>query len=189
MVALNENFAPETPTLGSKNRVGNFFDQNGKTHWANRLSAQYPRRGNGHGYDETASGMFYYGFRYYDPVTGRWPSRDPIEENGGLNLYAMVWNGPLDLWDFLGLAASSNTQAPEFPNPTYPFPPEGPTSFEEDANRPPPVPEIIEKPEGLSCDLPDALLYRRGYLVAAVVAFDFSSNCTQSAMIRALSRR
>jgi hypothetical protein len=24
----------------------------------------------------------FYGYRYYDPVTGRWPSRDPIEGNG-----------------------------------------------------------------------------------------------------------
>jgi hypothetical protein len=23
---------------------------------------------------------------YYDPVTGRWPSRDPIGERGGVNL-------------------------------------------------------------------------------------------------------
>ena len=26
--------------------------------------------------------VFYYGFRYYDPVTGRWPNRDPIGELG-----------------------------------------------------------------------------------------------------------
>ncbi|MEM7790417.1 MAG: RHS repeat-associated core domain-containing protein [Verrucomicrobiota bacterium] len=25
---------------------------------------------------------YYYGFRYYDPVTGRWPNRDPIGEQG-----------------------------------------------------------------------------------------------------------
>jgi RHS repeat-associated protein len=36
----------------------------------------------------------YYGYRYYDPVTGRWPSRDPIEERGGDNLYAFVRYGP-----------------------------------------------------------------------------------------------
>ncbi len=37
-------------------------------------------------------GVTYYGYRYYDPVTGRWPSRDPIEESGGLNLYGFVGN-------------------------------------------------------------------------------------------------
>ncbi|MFZ9938074.1 MAG: RHS repeat-associated core domain-containing protein, partial [Luteolibacter sp.] len=36
------------------------------------------------------SGLYYYGYRYYDPVTGRWPSRDPIEEEGGLNLYGFL---------------------------------------------------------------------------------------------------
>ena len=46
--------------------------------------------------------MRYYGFRYYDPVTGRWPNRDPIGERGGLNLLAMVRNEPIVRWDFLG---------------------------------------------------------------------------------------
>ena len=45
----------------------------------------------------------YYGFRYYDPVTGRWPSRDPIEEEGGLNLYGFVGNVPVNALDYLGL--------------------------------------------------------------------------------------
>ena len=31
---------------------------------------------------------YYYGFRYYDPVTGRWPSRDPIGEIGSLTWFA-----------------------------------------------------------------------------------------------------
>jgi uncharacterized protein RhaS with RHS repeats len=45
----------------------------------------------------------YYGYRYYDPVTGRWPSRDPIEEEGGLNLYGYVENDSLNYIDSLGL--------------------------------------------------------------------------------------
>jgi RHS repeat-associated protein len=49
---------------------------------------------------------YYYGFRYYDPVTGRWPSRDPIAERGGLNLYAMVRNNVLNHLDYLGLSSS-----------------------------------------------------------------------------------
>lgn len=47
--------------------------------------------------------MAYYGFRYYDAVTGRWPSRDPIQEKGGLNLYAFVGNNPINEWDYLGM--------------------------------------------------------------------------------------
>jgi hypothetical protein len=47
----------------------------------------------------------YYAYRYYDPVTGRWPSRDPIGERGGLNLYGFVSNKPLKWIDILGLEA------------------------------------------------------------------------------------
>ncbi len=43
-----------------------------------------------------------YGFRPYDPVTGRWPSRDPIGERGGVNLYGFVYNWPTGLIDVLG---------------------------------------------------------------------------------------
>jgi hypothetical protein len=43
-----------------------------------------------------------YGYRYYDPLTGRWPSRDPIEEEGGLNLYGFVFNSAVDHTDVIG---------------------------------------------------------------------------------------
>jgi uncharacterized protein RhaS with RHS repeats len=49
-----------------------------------------------------------YLYRYYDPVTGRWPSRDPIEEEGGINLYGFVGNSGLYKWDYLGLAIQQN---------------------------------------------------------------------------------
>jgi RHS repeat-associated protein len=45
----------------------------------------------------------YYGYRYYDPITGRWPSRDPIEERGGVNLYGFVGNDGLNGNDVLGM--------------------------------------------------------------------------------------
>jgi uncharacterized protein RhaS with RHS repeats len=34
---------------------------------------------------------------------GKWPNRDPIEEDGGINLYQYVNNDPLDWIDPLGL--------------------------------------------------------------------------------------
>ncbi|MCH8476235.1 MAG: RHS repeat-associated core domain-containing protein [Opitutales bacterium] len=48
----------------------------------------------------------FYGFRYMDSETGRWPSRDPIEEEGGLNLYGFVGNNPVNVWDVLGLQSA-----------------------------------------------------------------------------------
>ena len=48
------------------------------------------------------TGLYYYGYRWYDPVTGRWPSRDPIEEEGGINVYGFLRNDGINKWDLLG---------------------------------------------------------------------------------------
>ena len=48
------------------------------------------------------TGIYYYGYRYYDPMTGRWPSRDPIGERGGINLYGFGQNNPICSYDYLG---------------------------------------------------------------------------------------
>lgn len=55
-------------------------------------------------YQDDETGLLYYGYRYYDPDTGRWLNRDPIAERGGLNLYTFVHNNPLDIVDILGLS-------------------------------------------------------------------------------------
>lgn len=47
---------------------------------------------------------------HYDPQVGRWMSRDPIEENGGLNLYGFVGNDGVGKVDVLGLEESSQTE-------------------------------------------------------------------------------
>ncbi len=49
------------------------------------------------------SGLVLTWHRAYDPETGRWLSRDPIEEEGGLNLYGYVENDPISLVDPLRL--------------------------------------------------------------------------------------
>ncbi len=58
-------------------------------------------------YTDQETDLVYYGFRYYNPSTGRWLSRDPIGEAGGVNLYGMVGNDAINGVDLYGLA---NTQ-------------------------------------------------------------------------------
>ena len=84
------------------------------------------------------AGLYYYGFRYYDPQTGRWPSRDPIAEyaffiqlfgnidrdpksekllddffyNG--ESYSFIKNDPVGAIDYLGLLRV------RFPKPVKP---------------------------------------------------------------------
>jgi RHS repeat-associated protein len=55
-------------------------------------------------YRDAETEMYYYGFRYNNPSTGRWLSRDPIGEEGGLNLYGHTENDPVNYVDPLGLS-------------------------------------------------------------------------------------
>lgn len=54
-------------------------------------------------YADAETGLLYYGYRYYQPQTGRWLSRDPLGEAGGMNLYGFVGNNPVSKTDPLGL--------------------------------------------------------------------------------------
>jgi RHS repeat-associated protein len=61
----------------------------------------------------TNAPLYYYGYRYYDPTTGRWPSRDPIGIRGGVNLYRYVENNPVCQIDYLGLVDVNPQQVPD----------------------------------------------------------------------------
>lgn len=54
-------------------------------------------------YADAETGLLYYGYRYYNAGTGRWLSRDPLEEAGGLNVFLLVSNGVPNDVDALGL--------------------------------------------------------------------------------------
>jgi RHS repeat-associated protein len=79
-------------------------------------------------YQDDETDFLYYGYRYYNPSTGRFIGRDPAEEEGAsllrtgrqsedqfdangnwigetdsVNLYAFVANDPLDAFDYLGM--------------------------------------------------------------------------------------
>jgi RHS repeat-associated protein len=54
-------------------------------------------------YLDGETGLIDYLNRIYRPNDGRWLSRDPIGERGGINLYGMVGNDPMNQCDYLGL--------------------------------------------------------------------------------------
>jgi insecticidal toxin complex protein TccC len=77
-----------------------FFPFGATAVWAcrNQLEASYKTvRYSGKERDNT--GLYYYGYRYYQPWLGRWLSADPAGTVDGLNLYSMVRNSPLSAID------------------------------------------------------------------------------------------
>ena len=53
-------------------------------------------------YYDPEIGLYYYGYRFYSPTHMRWLNRDPIEEEGGLNIYSFCLNTPVVQIDILG---------------------------------------------------------------------------------------
>ncbi|MEM6405190.1 MAG: RHS repeat-associated core domain-containing protein [Pseudomonadota bacterium] len=51
------------------------------------------------GKERDASGLYYYGMRYYQPWLGRWLNADPEGTADGLNVYRMVQNNPATFVD------------------------------------------------------------------------------------------
>ena len=51
---------------------------------------------------DSETGLFYYNYRYYNPKLGRWISKDPLQEKGGINLYNFVLNTPANTFDIKG---------------------------------------------------------------------------------------
>ena len=74
---------------------GNILTQSGPSTSSNpyRFSTKYQD-------DETD--LLYYGFRFYSPEMGRWASRDPVGEKGGMSLYGFIENDSVGAIDPLG---------------------------------------------------------------------------------------
>jgi RHS repeat-associated protein len=98
-----------------------------------------------------ASGLYLATYRAYDPSLGRWLSRDPIAEEGGLNLYGYVAGNPLQFNDSLGFLSPGGYIS---------------IGYLEAA-----LAEILGGgPEDPAADLAAAAAIRNGYLQAALAA-------------------
>jgi RHS repeat-associated protein len=115
LLAVTDSTGTYYPTYDGNGNVSEYLDSTGavvahyeydpfgKTTVASGSKAQdFSHRFSTKPLDLT-TGLYYYAYRYYDPVTGRWPSRDPIGEQGGINLYGFVGNDGLGRFDIGGL--------------------------------------------------------------------------------------
>ncbi|MBD8170332.1 RHS repeat-associated core domain-containing protein [Erwinia persicina] len=100
------------------------------------------------GKERDATGLYYYGYRYYQPWAGRWLSADPAGTLDGLNLFRMVRNNPLTLSD---------------PNGLHPFKKDKvtfKTAFSHDKNQVVPVPK-----QDTSVELTNLIVSDRKYKI------------------------
>lgn len=115
LLALSESGKHRFPAFDANGNVGQLLDENARavaaytydpfgnvTEMAGAEAEQNPWRFSNKPV-EAETGWVYYGYRWYDASAGRWVSRDPIEENGGVNLYGFVRNGSFNGHDILGL--------------------------------------------------------------------------------------
>ncbi|WP_324171211.1 phospholipase A2 [Sulfurimonas sp.] len=60
------------------------------------------------GLQDKDTNLVHFGYREYDPQTGKWTAKDPIDFQGGdANLYGYVLNNPVNFVDPTGLACGS----------------------------------------------------------------------------------
>ena len=98
----NRTHVPRTPLFSARRRISS------KDPFGNTLSKAGPLadantyRFSSKDYHQN-SGLYYYGYRFYDPNLQRWLNRDPIGELGAINLYGFVGNNPINFVDPFGL--------------------------------------------------------------------------------------
>lgn len=85
------------------------YPYGGTAWWASKsaLEAKY-KTVRYSGKERDATGLYYYGFRYYAPWLQRWINPDPAGEVDGLNLFRMVRNNPVSLKDADGRQSDFN---------------------------------------------------------------------------------
>ena len=113
-VSLNNNFY--FPTYDNNGNITKYIDESGnivaayeyddfgKTISQSGSLADFFRHRFSTKYFDSETGLYYYGYRFYSPSLMRWLNRDPIEEEGGLNLYGFCGNNAMCKYDKDGRA-------------------------------------------------------------------------------------
>ena len=84
-------------------RVLGVYDGNGQALTASAVGNRYLWQGREYSW---TTGFYYFRARWYDPITGRWLSNDPLGISGGLNQYVAFDNDPINKIDPFGLCES-----------------------------------------------------------------------------------
>jgi insecticidal toxin complex protein TccC len=107
-----------------------YYPYGGTAVWAarNRTEAKY-KTVRYSGKERDATGLYYYGWRYYQPWAGRWLSADPAGTADGLNLYRMVRNNPVTLRDKRGLISDEEDIDQDWFGEGYETPPPAESSL------------------------------------------------------------
>ncbi|WP_345827846.1 RHS repeat domain-containing protein [Erwinia sp. HDF1-3R] len=95
----------EVDSEGKLISIEEYYPFGGTAAWAARsqVEAGYKTRRYS-GKERDATGLYYYGYRYYQSWVGRWLSADPAGTIDGQNLFCMVRNNPVRLKDVAGLS-------------------------------------------------------------------------------------
>lgn len=105
----------EVDGAGSLISQEEYYPFGGTALWAGRseLEASY-KTIRYSGQERDATGLYYFGRRYYQSWVGRWLSTDPVGTVDGLNLYCMVRNNPTTLKDVDGEQSFEGAFGEEF---------------------------------------------------------------------------
>lgn len=106
--SLNDHLGSSTLELDHKVGVltrEHYYPFGGTACWAGRsaLVARY-KTIRYSGKERDATGLYYYGYRYYAPWIQRWIAADPARDIDGLNVYLFCANNPATYQDASGLA-------------------------------------------------------------------------------------
>jgi insecticidal toxin complex protein TccC len=94
----------ELDSVGDIISLEEYYPYGGTAIWTARSTAEADYKTTRYsGKERDATGLYYYGYRYYQPWAGRWLSADPAGTEDGLNLFRMVQNNPVILRDKNGL--------------------------------------------------------------------------------------